>query len=69
MADFRFEGQGPDGPVYFDAADLPESEREELFDAIARTDLEKMSSIIVKHTSLPADIVQNMLRSFVKREE
>lgn len=69
VADFRFEGQGPDGPVYFDAADLPESEREELFDAIARTDLEKMSSIIVKHTSLPADIVQNMLRSFVKREE
>lgn len=69
VADFKFEGQGPDGPVYFDAADLPEAEREELFEAIAKTDLETMSSIIVKHTSLPEDIVQNMLRSFVKREE
>lgn len=69
VADFRFEGQGPDGPVYFDAADLPEDEREELFEAIARTDLERMSAIIVKHTSLPEDIVQNMLRSFVQRED
>lgn len=69
VADFRFEGQGPDGPVHFDAADLPEDEREELFAAIARTDLEAMSAIIVKHTSLPEDIVQNMLRSFVQREE
>lgn len=69
VADFRFEGQGPDGPVYFDAADLPEAEREELFEAIAKTDLETMSAIIVRHTSLPQDIVQNMLRSFVKRED
>lgn len=69
VADFRFEGQGPDGPVYFDAADLPEAEREQLFEAIAKTDLETMSAIIVKHTSLPQDIVQNMLRSFVKRED
>lgn len=69
VADFRFEGQGPDGPVHFDAADLPEAEREQLFDAIAKTDLETMSSIIVKHTSLPQDVVQNMLRSFVKRED
>ena len=69
VADFRFEGQGPDGPVYFDAADLPEGEREQLFEAIAKTDLETMSAIIVRHTSLPEDVVQNMLRSFVKREE
>lgn len=69
VADFRFEGQGPDGPVHFDAAELPESEREALFDAIADTDLERMSEIIVRHTSLPEDIVQNMLRSFVKRDD
>lgn len=69
VADFRFEGQGPDGPVHFDAADLPEADREALFDAIADTDLERMSEIIVRHTALPEDIVQNMLRSFVKRED
>lgn len=69
VADFRFEGQGPDGPVHFDAAELPEAEREALFDAIADTDLERMSEIIVRHTSLPEDIVQNMLRTFVKRED
>jgi hypothetical protein len=69
VADFRFEGQGPDGPVRFDAAELPESEREALFDAIADTDLDRMSEIIVRHTSLPEDIVQNMLRSFVKRDD
>lgn len=69
VADFRFEGQGPDGPVHFDAAELPETEREALFNAIADTDLERMSEIIVRHTSLPEDVVQNMLRSFVKPED
>ncbi|GAA2948027.1 MULTISPECIES: hypothetical protein [Glutamicibacter] len=69
VADFRFEGQGPEGPVHFDAADLPELEREALFDAIADTDLERMSEIIVRHTQLPEDIVQNMLRTFVKRKD
>ncbi|GAA1414619.1 hypothetical protein AUR04nite_17150 [Glutamicibacter uratoxydans] len=69
VADFRFEGQGPDGPVRFDAADLPEDEREALFEAIADNDLEGMSAIIVRHTSLPEDIVQNMLRSFVNRND
>ncbi|MFJ2619734.1 hypothetical protein [Glutamicibacter sp. NPDC087344] len=69
VADFRFEGQGPDGPVHFDAAELPEAERDELFDAIANHDLEAMTSIIARHTSLPEDIVQNMLRTFVKRQD
>ncbi|MEF9872904.1 MAG: hypothetical protein RR762_09500 [Glutamicibacter sp.] len=69
IADFRFEGQGPDGPVHFDAAELPEADREALFDAIADTDLDRMSEIIVRHTSLPEDIVQNMLRTFVKRDD
>lgn len=69
VADFRFEGQGPDGPVHFDAADLPESEREALFDAISDNDLQGMTDIIARHTSLPEDIVQNMLRTFVKRQD
>lgn len=69
VADFRFEGQGPDGPVHFDAADLPEADREALFEAIADTDLDRMSEIIVRHTSLPEDIVQNMLQTFVKRKD
>jgi len=69
VADFRFEGQGPNGPVRFDAAELPEDEREALFDAIADSDLEGMSAIIVRHTSLPEDVVQNMLRSFVNRND
>ncbi|WP_313814906.1 hypothetical protein [Glutamicibacter sp.] len=69
VADFRFEGEGPDGPVRFDAADLPEEERESLFEAIADNDLESMTAIIVRHTSLPEDIVQNMLRSFVNRND
>lgn len=69
VADFRFEGQGPDGPVHFDAADLPEAEREALFDAIADNDLQSMTDIIARHTSLPEDIVQNMLRTFVKRQD
>ena len=69
IADFRFEGQGPDGPVHFDAAELPEADREALFGAIADTDLDRMSEIIVRHTSLPEDIVQNMLRTFVKRDD
>lgn len=69
VADFRFEGQGPEGPVHFDAVDLPENEREDLFDAIAHSDLERMSEIIVRHTSLPEDVVQNMLRTFVKRQD
>ncbi|MGQ3382443.1 hypothetical protein [Glutamicibacter sp. TV12E] len=69
VADFRFEGQGPDGPVHFDAAELPEVDREALFEAIADTDLDRMSEIIVRHTSLPEDIVQNMLQTFVKRKD
>lgn len=69
VADFRFEGQGPDGPVHFDAAELPEADREALFEAIADTDLDRMSEIIVRHTSLPEDIVQNMLQTFVKRKD
>ena len=69
IADFRFEGQGPDGPVHFDAAELPEADREALFGAIADTDLDRMSEIIVRHTSLPEDIVQNMLQTFVKRKD
>lgn len=69
VADFRFEGQGPDGPVHFDAADLPEPERDALFDAIADNDLEGMTDIIARHTSLPEDIVENMLRTFVKRQD
>ena len=69
VADFKFEGQGPDGPVHFDAAELPEADREALFEAIADTDLDRMSEIIVRHTSLPKDIVQNMLQTFVKRND
>ena len=69
VADFRFEGQGPDGPVHFDAAELPEADREALFEAIADTDLDRISEIIVRHTSLPEDIVQNMLQTFVKRKD
>ncbi|WP_159609112.1 hypothetical protein [Glutamicibacter sp. JC586] len=69
VADFKFEGQGPDGPVHFDAAELPEADREALFEAIADTDLDRMSEIIVRHTSLPEDIVHNMLQTFVKRED
>lgn len=69
VADFKFEGQGPDGPVHFDAAELPEEDREALFEAIADTDLDRMSEIIVRHTSLPEDIVHNMLQTFVKRKD
>ena len=69
VADFKFEGQGPDGPVHFDAAELPEEERDALFAAIADRDLQAMAQIIVRHTSLPEDIVREMLRSFVKGDD
>ncbi|MHC6175508.1 hypothetical protein [Glutamicibacter endophyticus] len=69
VADFRFEGQGPDGPVSFDAAELPEAERAELFAAIADTDLDRVAAIVVRHTNLPEDMVRNMLRNFVERDK
>lgn len=64
IADFSFEGQGPDGVVKFSINDLGEPERSELLDHLRRGEMDEATSIVVRHTGLPDEMVRTLLNAF-----
>ncbi len=64
IADFSFEGQGPDGAVKFSINDLVEPERSELLDHLRLGELDEATTIVVRHTGLPDEMVRTLLNAF-----
>jgi hypothetical protein len=64
IADFSFEGQGPDGAVKFSINDLAEPERTELLEHLRLGELDEATTIVVRHTGLPDDMVRTLLNAF-----
>lgn len=64
IADFSFEGQGPDGAVKFSINDLAEPERTELLEHLRLGELDKATTIVVRHTGLPDEMVRTLLNAF-----
>jgi hypothetical protein len=64
IADFSFEGQGPDGAVKFSINDLVEPERTELLDHLRLGELDEATTIVVRHTGLPDEMVRTLLNAF-----
>lgn len=64
IADFSFEGQGPDGAVKFSINDLGEPERSELLDHLRLGELDEATTIVVRHTGLPDEMVRTLLNAF-----
>ena len=64
IADFSFEGQGPDGEVKFSVNDLGEPERTALLEHLRMGELDEATTIVVRHTGLPDDMVRTLLNAF-----
>lgn len=64
IADFSFEGQGPDGAVKFSINDLAEPERTELLEHLRLGELDEATTIVVRHTGLPDEMVRTLLNAF-----
>ena len=64
IADFSFEGQGPDGVVKFSINDLDEPERSELLDHLRLGEMDEATGIVVRHTGLPDEMVRTLLNAF-----
>lgn len=64
IADFSFEGQGPDGAVKFSINDLVEPERTELLEHLRMGELDEATSIVARHTGLPDEMVRTLLNAF-----
>ncbi|MDO5744972.1 MAG: hypothetical protein Q4P23_10950 [Micrococcaceae bacterium] len=64
IADFSFEGQGPDGVVKFSINDLDEPERSELLEHLRLGEMDEATSIVVSHTGLPDEMVRTLLNAF-----
>ena len=64
IADFSFEGQGPDGAVKFSINDLVDPERTELLEHLRLGELDEATTIVVRHTGLPDEMVRTLLNAF-----
>lgn len=64
IADFSFEGQGPDGAVRFSINDLAEPERTQLLEHLRLGELDEATTIVVRHTGLPDEMVRTLLNAF-----
>lgn len=64
IADFSFDGDGPDGAVRFSVDDLPEQEREIFLEHLRRGRIDEATAIVSGHTGLPADMVRTLLTAF-----
>lgn len=64
IADFSFEGQGPDGAVRFSINDLAEPERSEFLDHLRLGELDAATSIVARFTGLPDEMVRTLLNAF-----
>ncbi|GAA1496600.1 hypothetical protein [Paeniglutamicibacter kerguelensis] len=64
IADFSFEGQGPDGAVHFSVNDLDEPERTEFLDHLRMGELDEATAIVARCTGLPDEMVRTLLNAF-----
>lgn len=64
IADFSFEGQGPDGAVHFSIDDLVEPERTEFLAHLRLGELDEATTIVARATGLPTDMVRTLLNAF-----
>ena len=64
IADFSFEGQGPDGAVHFSVNDLAEPERTEFLDHLRMGELDEATVIVARCTGLPDEMVRTLLNAF-----
>lgn len=67
IADFSFEGDGPDGHVQFSASDLPGEEKNRFLGFVRAGNLGKAAEIVHRHTGLPAEMVEQLLTTFGKK--
>lgn len=64
IADFSFEGQGPDGAVHFSINDLVEPERSEFLAHLRLGELDEATTIVARFTGLPDEMVRTLLNAF-----
>lgn len=64
VSDFGFEGEGPEGHVSFNSADLPAGAREDFLEHLAAGRLDEAGRVVSEHTGLPDAVVQQVLASF-----
>ncbi len=64
IADFSFEGQGPDGAVHFSVNDLAEPERTEFLEHLRMGELDEATVIVARCTGLPDEMVRTLLNAF-----
>ncbi|MCO1337621.1 hypothetical protein BJH93_01735 [Kocuria polaris] len=62
--DFGFEGEGPDGRISFNSANLPEEERAAFLKHLAEGRLEEAGRIVSESTGLSEAAVRQVLSSF-----
>lgn len=67
IADFSFEGDGPEGHVKFSASDLPGEDRSRFLGFMRDGKLGRAAEIVHRHTGLPADMVEQLLTAFGKK--
>lgn len=63
-ADFGFEGEGPDGRISFNSANLPGEQRAALLKHLAEGRLEEAGRIVAESTGLSEAAVRQVLSSF-----
>ncbi|RZU60539.1 hypothetical protein [Zhihengliuella halotolerans] len=63
-SDFGFEGEGPDGRISFNSANLPEEQRAALLKHLAEGRLEEAGRIVSDSTGLSEAAVRQVLSSF-----
>ncbi|WP_417219674.1 hypothetical protein [Arthrobacter sp.] len=67
IADFSFEGDGPDGHVRFSASDLPGEDKGRFLGFMRSGELGRAAEIVHEHTGLPVEMVEQLLTAFGKK--
>ncbi|MGP5226935.1 hypothetical protein [Arthrobacter rhombi] len=67
IADFSFEGDGPEGHVQFSASDLPGEDKTRFLGFVRAGELGQAAEIVHRHTGLPAEMVEQLLTAFGKK--
>ncbi|MDN6299633.1 MAG: hypothetical protein L0J68_05005 [Micrococcaceae bacterium] len=67
IADFSFEGDGPEGHVQFSASDLPGEDKDRFLGFVRAGELGQAAEIVHRHTGLPAEMVEQLLTAFGKK--
>ncbi len=67
IADFSFEGDGPEGHVQFSASDLPGEDKSRFLGFVRAGELGQAAEIVHRHTGLPTEMVEQLLTAFGKK--